>query len=169
MSPKSNSKSQITGNKMSRDISEDKEIDRVDEVENFEGIELELQDISFPDTDNILYSILNSLNHNIANFFAYAKFKNYISERTLDIELLQKSMSIHRDFSALFLHTKQELLFLYPELLEKTEKLLFKGDIGSDFQKYTFRMCKLINDYKLMLHREGYLPDLKMRLLLSNI
>lgn len=158
---------------MSRDISEDKEIERViemvNEVENFEGIELELQDISFPDTDNILYSILNSLNHNIANFFAYTKFKNYISERTLDIELLQKSMSIHRDFSALFLHTKQELLFLYPELLEKTEKLLFKGDIGSDFQKYTFRMCKLINDYKLMLHREGYLPDLKMRLLLSNI
>ena len=154
---------------MSRDISEDKEIDRVDEVEKFEGIELELQDISYPDTDNILYSILNSLNHNIANFFTYTKFKNYISERTLDIELLQKSMSIHRDFSALFLHTKQELVFLYPELLEKTEKLLFKGDIGSDFQKYTFKMCKMINDYKVMLHREGYLPDLKMRLLLSNI
>ena len=141
----------------------------VKERENYEGAEPELRDITFPSTGNMLHSILNSLNYNIANFFAYTKFKDYISEKTLDLELLQKSMSIHRDFSALFLNTKQELVYLYPELLEKTEKLLFKGEIGPDFVKYTFKMCKLINEYKTILYREGYLPDLKMRLLLSNI
>lgn len=141
----------------------------VEESENYEGADPELRDITFPSTENMLDSILNSLNYNIANFFAYTKFKDYISEKTLDLELLQKSMSIHRDFSALFLNTKQELVFIYPELLEKTEKLLFKGDMGPDFVKYTFKMCKLINEYKTILHREGYLPDLKMRLLLSNI
>ena len=37
-------------------------------------------------------------------------------------------MSIHRDFAALFLHTKEELVLIYPEFIEKTEKLLFKGN-----------------------------------------
>lgn len=67
-------------------------------------------------------------------------------------------MSIHRDFSALFLHTKEELVFVYPELLEKAEKLLFKGEAGTDIMKYTSKMCKIITDYKMTLYREGYLP-----------
>jgi len=80
---------------MSHDITRDWNIE---EDENYEGADLELRDIPLPNTDNILYSILNSLNHNIANFYAYTKFKDYISEKTLDMELLQRSMSIHRDF-----------------------------------------------------------------------
>jgi hypothetical protein len=85
------------------------------------------------------------------------------------MELLQRSMSIHRDFSALFLHTKEELVFIYPELLEKAEKLLFKGKTDPDLENYTRKMCRVINDYKMTLHREGYLPDLKMQLLMANI
>lgn len=142
---------------MSHDITRDRNIE---EDENYEGADLELRDIPLPNTDNILYSILNSLNHNIANFYAYTKFKDYISEKTLDMELLQRSMSIHRDFSALFLHTKEELVLVYPDLLEKAEKLLFKGDTGTDFMNYTRKLCKLIGDYKKILYREGYLPDL---------
>lgn len=142
---------------MSNDITRDRNIE---EDENYEGVDLELRDIPLPNTDNILYSILNSLNHNIANFYAYTKFKDYISEKTLDMELLQRSMSIHRDFSALFLHTKEELVLVYPDLLEKAEKLLFKGDTGTDFINYTRKLCKLIGDYKKILYREGYLPDL---------
>ncbi len=142
---------------MSHDITRDRNIE---EDENYEGADLELRDIPLPNTDNILYSILNSLNHNIANFYAYTKFKDYISEKTLDTELLQRSMSIHRDFSALFLHTKEELVLVYPDLLEKAEKLLFKGDTGTDFMNYTRKLCKLIGDYKKILYREGYLPDL---------
>lgn len=142
---------------MSHDITRDRNIE---EDENYEGANLELRDIPLPNTDNILYSILNSLNHNIANFYAYTKFKDYISEKTLDTELLQRSMSIHRDFSALFLHTKEELVLVYPDLLEKAEKLLFKGDTGTDFINYTRKLCKLIGDYKKILYREGYLPDL---------
>jgi hypothetical protein len=151
---------------MSHDITRDRNIK---EDENYEGADLELQDIPLPNTDNILYSILNSLNHNIANFYAYTKFKDYISEKTLDVELLQKSMSIHRDFSALFLHTKEELVLIYPDLLEKAEKLLFNGEAGTDFIKYTYKMCKVLKDYKKMLYREGYLPDLRIELSLSDI
>jgi hypothetical protein len=142
---------------MSHDITRDRNIE---EDENYEGTDLELRDIPLPNTGNILYSILNSLNHNIANFYAYTKFKDYISEKTLDMELLQRSMSIHRDFSALFLHTKEELVLVYPDFLEKAEKLLFKGDTGTDFINYTRKLCKLIGDYKKILYREGYLPDL---------
>jgi hypothetical protein len=142
---------------MSHDITRDRNIE---EDENYDGADLELRDISLPKTGNILYSILNSLNHNIANFYAYTKFKDYISEKTLDMELLQRSMSIHRDFLALFLHTKEELVFVYPDLLGKAEKLLFRGEKDADFVNYTRKMCKLINDYKKMLYREGYLPDL---------
>ncbi len=142
---------------MSHDTNWDRNFE---EDEYYKGVDLELRDISLPNTDNILYSILNSLNYNIASFYAYTKFKDYISEKTLDIELLQRSMSIHRDFSALFLHTKEELVFIYPDLLEKAEKLLFKGETGTDFIIYTRKMCKLINDYKKMLYMEGYLQDI---------
>jgi hypothetical protein len=141
----------------------------VKEKDNCKGADPELREIPLPDTGNILYTILNSLNSNIANFYTYTKFEKYISEKTLDLELLKRSMGIHRDFSALFLHTKAELVFLYPDFLERTEKLLFRGEAGSDFIKYTSRMCKVIKDYKTVLHREGYLPDLKMQLLLTNI
>lgn len=151
---------------MNHDITRDRNIE---EDENYEGADLELQDIPLPNTDNILYSILNSLNHNIANFYTYTKFKDYLSEKTLDMELLQRSMSIHRDFSALFLHTKEELVLIYPDLLEKAEKLLFKGETGADFKKYTHKMCKVLNDYKKMLYREGYLPDLRIELSLSEV
>lgn len=151
---------------MSHDITRDR---KIEENENYEGADLELRDIPLPNTGNILYSILNSLNHNIANFYAYTKFRDYLSENTLDMELLQRSMSIHRDFSALLLHTKEELVLIYPELLEKAEKLLFRGETGTDFINYTSKMCKLINDYKKMLYREGYLPDLRMRLSLDDI
>ena len=150
---------------MNRDINRDR---KTEDGENYEGVDPELRDIFLPSTDNILYSILNSLNHNIANFCAYTKFKDYISESALDLELLQRSMSIHRDFSALFLHTKEELVFVYPDLIEKAEKLLFKREIGTDLTNYTYKMCKVINDYKKMLYREGYLPDLKLQLLLAN-
>jgi hypothetical protein len=130
------------------------------EDENYEGAELELRDISLPNTDNILDSILNSLNNNIANFYAYTKFKDYISDKTLNMELLKKSMSIHRDFSALVLQTKEELVLVYPDFMEKAEKLLFKGKTDTDFVNYTLKMCKLIKDYKIILHKEGYLPDI---------
>ncbi len=142
---------------------------KIGDDESYKGADPELRDIPFPNTDNILYSILNSLNYNIANFYTYTKFKNYISESSLDLELLQRSMSIHRDFSALFLQTKEELVFIYPDLLEKAEKILFKGNTDSNLIKYTSKMCKIINDYKMSLYREGYLPDLKMQLLLANI
>ncbi|MFZ2497214.1 MAG: hypothetical protein ACP5N0_03110 [Methanosarcina sp.] len=151
---------------MNHDITRDR---KIEEDENYEGKYPELREILFPETDSMLYSILNSLNNNIANFYAYMKFKDYISENSLDMELLQRSMSIHRDFSALFLHTKEELVFVYPELLEKAEKLLFKGEAGTDIMKYTSKMCKIITDYKMTLYREGYLPDLKTQLLLANI
>src|SRR5665811_130386 len=88
------------------------------ENESYEGAHPELQDLPLPQTDNMLYSILNSLNQNIANFHAYLKFKSYISEDTLNTELLKKSMGIHRDFSDLFLHTKEEMVFISPDLLE---------------------------------------------------
>ena len=141
---------------MSHDTTRDR---NTEEDENYEGAHPELRDLSLPETDNMLCSILNSLNKNIADFHAYLKFRNYISEDTLNTELLKRSMSIHRDFSALFLHTKEELVFIYPELLEKTERILFKGGAGTDFIKYTCKMGRIINDYKIILYREGYLPD----------
>lgn len=136
--------------------------------EIYEGTDPELQDLPLPKTDSMLYLILNSLNQNIANFNAYLKFKHYISEDILNTELLKRSMGIHRDFSALFLHTKEELVFIYPELLEKAERILFKGDVGADFIKYTCKMSKLIDDYKNVLYREGYLPDFKRQLFLTD-
>jgi hypothetical protein len=151
-------------------MNDDRTRDRnIEENENYKGADLELRDIPLPNTGNVLYSILNSLNNNIANFYTYTKFRDYLSENTLDLELLQRSMGIHRDFSALLLHTKEELVLVYPDLLEKAEKLLFKGETDSDFIKYTYKLCKVINDYKKMLYREGYLPDLRMKLSLSDI
>lgn len=151
---------------MSHDISWDR---NSGEDENYEGADPELQDLPIPKTDSMLYLILNSLNQNIANFNAYLKFKNYISDDSLNSELLKRSMSIHRDFSALFLHTKEELVFIHPELLEKAERILFKGDVGSDFIKYTCKMSKIINDYKNVLYREGYLPDPKRQIMLTDV
>jgi hypothetical protein len=141
----------------------------MEENETYEGADPELQDLPLPKTDSMLYLILNSLNQNIASFNAYLKFKDYISDDTLNTELLKRSMGIHRDFSALFLHTKEELVFIYPELLEKAERILFKGEAGTDFIKYTCKMSKLINDYKSALYREGYLPDFKRQLILTDI
>lgn len=152
---------------MDHNTSQDRD-KNAEEDEIYEGTDPELQDLPLPKTDSMLYLILNSLNQNIANFNAYLKYKNYISEDILNSELLKRSMGIHRDFSALFLHTKEELVFIYPELLEKAERILFKGDAGTDFIKYTCKMSKIIDDYKSVLYREGYLPDFKLQLLLTD-
>ncbi len=151
---------------MNTDITRDRNIE---EDENYEGAHLELRDIPLPKTGNVLYSILNSLNNNIANFYAYTKFRDYLSENKLDLELLRRSMGIHRDFSALYLHTKEKLVLIYPDLLEKAEKLLFKRETGAEFIQFTYKMCKVINDYKKALHREGYLPDLRMKFFMGKI
>lgn len=142
---------------------------KVEDNGDFEGSSPELQDIQLPKTEDMLYLILNSLNYNIAKFYAYIKFRKHISKSALDQELLQRSMSIHRDFSALCLHTRQELIFVCPDLLEKAEKLLFRGEAGTDLIKYTRRLCKVINAYKMMLHREGYLPEIRGQFLLAEI
>ncbi len=141
----------------------------VEENTTFDIESLNLPNIPLPETDNMLHSILNSLNQNIADFYTYIKFTGYLSEDRLNVELLKRSMSIHRDFTALFLHTKEELTFIYPEFMEKTEKLLFKGEIGTDYMKYMQRICRAISDYKIALHREGYLPDLRRQLPLTEI
>jgi len=139
------------------------------EEENYAGEYLDLPGIPYPDTDNVLYSILSSLNQNIADFYTYLKFSNYLSEDQLNVELLKRSMSIHRDFAALFLHTKEELVLIYPDFIEVTEKLLFKGNAGKDCIKFTHKICRAINDYKIALHREGYLPDFKRQLPLNEL
>ncbi|MCQ1535967.1 hypothetical protein FTO70_09805 [Methanosarcina sp. KYL-1] len=151
---------------MDRETTRDQNIE---ENEIFDGENLNLPDMPLPETDNVLHSILNSLNQNIADFYTFVKFTNYLSEDHLNVELLKRSMGIHRDFSALFLHTKEEFVFVYPEFMEKTEKLLFKGDVGSDCLKYTHKICKAVSDYKIALHREGYLPDLRRQLPLADI
>lgn len=156
----------LSDNKAKQDTTRNRE---VEDSGDCEGSNPELQEIQLPKTENMLYLILNSLNYNIANFYTYMKFRKYISKSSLDQELLQRSMSIHRDFSALCLHTRQELMFVCPDLLEKAEKLLFRGEAGTDLIKYTRRLCKVINDYKIMLHREGYLPDIRAQLLLAEI
>lgn len=140
----------------------------IKENETFDGENLDLPDIPLPETDNVLYSILNSLNQNIADFHTYVKFNSYLSEEHLNVELLKRSMGIYRDFTALFLNTKEELLFTYPEFVEKTEKVL-KGNVGTDCIKYTNRLCRAIDDYKIALHREGYLPDLRRPLPLIDL
>ena len=78
-------------------------------------------------------------------------------------------MGIHRDFAALFLHTKEDLVFTYPEFLEKTEKLLFKGEAGTNYINYTNKLCRAVKDYKIALHREGYLPNLRTQSILANL
>ena len=151
---------------MDRETTQDQNIE---ENKTFDGESLNLPDILLPETDNVLYSILNSLNQNIADFYTFVKFNSYLSEGHLNVELLKRSMGIHRDYTALFLHTKEELVFTYPEFIEKTEKLLFKGEVGADCIKYTHRVCRSISDYKIALHREGYLPDLRRQLPLVDI
>lgn len=151
---------------MDRDTTQDQNIE---ENETFSGENLSLPNIPLPETDNVLHSILNSLNQNIADFYTFVKFNNYISEDHLNVELLKRSMGIHRDFAALFLHTKEELIFTYPEFIEKIEKLLFKGEVGTDCIKYTQKICRSVSDYKIALHREGYLPDLRRQLPLIDI
>jgi hypothetical protein len=141
----------------------------VEENTTFDGESLNLPNIHLPETDNVLHSILNSLNQNIADFYTFAKFNSYLSEDHLNIELLKRSMGIHRDFTALFLHTKEELVFTYPEFIEKTEKILLKGEVGINCIKYTHKLCRAINDYKIALYREGYLPDLRRQLPLVDI
>lgn len=151
---------------MDRETTQDQNIEENDTVD---GENLNLPGIPLPETDNVLYSILNSLNQNIADFYTFVKFNSYLSEGHLNVELLKRSMGIHRDFTALFLHTKEELIFTYPEFIEKTERLLFKGEVGADCIKYTHRVCRSISDYKIALHREGYLPDLRRQLPLVDI
>jgi hypothetical protein len=154
------------GNKMNSDTTRDRNIE---ENATFEGESLNLQNLPLPETDNVLHSILNSLNQNIADFYTFVKFTGYLSEGHLNVELLKRSMGIHRDFIALFLLTKEDLTFTYPEFMEKTEKLLFKGEVGTDYVKYINRMCRAISDYKIALHREGYLPDLRRQLPLTEM
>ena len=156
----------FSDNEMKQDTTKDR---KMEDCADCASSSPELQDVQLPKTENMLYLILNSLNYNIANFYAYTKFRKHISKRALDQELLQRSMSIHRDFSALCLHTRQELVFVCPDLLEKAEKLLFKGEAGTDLIKYTRRLCKVVNDYKITLHREGYLPDIRTQLLFTDI
>jgi len=151
---------------MNRDTTRDQ---NVKENGTFDGERLDLPNIPLPETDNVLYSILNSLNQNIADFYTFVKFNSYLSEDHLNVELLKRSMGINRDFTALFLHTKEDLVFTYPEFMEKTEKLLFRGDTVTNCIKYTQRICRAINDYKIALHREGYLPDLRRQLPLADI
>lgn len=154
------------GDKMDRDTTRDQNIKK---NESFDGEYLGLPDIPLPETDNVLYSILNSLNQNIADFHTFVKFNPYLSEDHLNVELLKRSMGIHRDFTALFLHTKEEMILTYPEFVEKIEKLLFKGNVGTDCIKYTHKLCASISDYKIALHREGYLPDLRRPLPLVDL
>lgn len=126
-------------------------------------------DISFPKTDNILHLILHNLNQDIAAFYMLVKFTSYIPEGQLDIEILKRSMGIHKNFANMFLLTKGELIFVYPEFLEVTERLLFKGKECRNFINYTYKLCGAINDYKIALQREGYLPNPKKESILGNI
>jgi len=151
---------------MNRDTTRDQNVEKNG---TFDGECLDLPNIPLPETDNVLYSILNSLNQNIADFYTFVKFNSYLSEDHLNVELLKRSMGIHRDFTALFLHTKEDLVFTYPEFIEKTERLLLSGGVGTHCIKYTHKICRAINDYKIALHREGYLPNLRRQLPLADI
>ena len=151
---------------MNRDTTWDQNIE---ENSTFNGESLSLPEIPLPETDNVLHSILNSLNQNIAGFYTFVKFASYLSEDHLNVELLKRGMGIHRDFTALFLQTKEDLMLTYPEFMDKTEKLLFKGEVGIDCVKYIHRLCRAISDYKIALHREGFLPDLRRQLPLAEM
>lgn len=154
------------GNNINSDAPQDKNID---EDETFNGECPVIPSIPLPNTDNEIFLILNTLNQNVADFYTFMKFTSYLSDAYLNIELLKRSMSIHRDFAVLFLHTKEDLVFTYPEFLEKTEKLLFKGEAGTNCINYTNKLCKALRDYKIALHREGYLPNLRKQSLLVNL
>jgi|SRR5664280_335064 len=151
---------------MNRDTTRDQ---KIEENGTFDGECLDFPNIPLPETDNVLHSILNFLNQNIADFYTFVKFNSYLSKDHLNVELLKRSMGIHRDFTALFLHTKEDLVLTYPEFMEKTEKLLFRRKVVTNCIKYTQRMCRAVNDYKIALHREGYLPDMRRQLPLAEI
>ena len=72
---------------MNRDTTRDQ---NVEENGTFDGECLDLPNILLPETDNVLYSILNSLNQNIADFYTFAKFNSYLSEDHLNVELLKE-------------------------------------------------------------------------------
>lgn len=126
-------------------------------------------DISFPQTDNVLHLILHNLNQDIAAFYMLVKFTLHISEEQLNAEILKRSMGIHKNFSILYLLTKGELVFVYPEFLEVTERLLFKGKECRNFINYTHKLCGAVNDYRIALQREGYLPNPRKESILNNI
>lgn len=152
-------KAATSGDNMDHDTTQDNNME-----ENYEGEHLDLPDLPLPDTSNVLYSILSSLNQNIADFYTYVKFNNYLSDDQLKVELLKRSMGIHRDFAALFLHTKEEMILMYPDFVEKTEKLIFNEKVNKDCIKHTYKICKVVNEYKAALYREGYLPDFRRQL-----
>lgn len=128
-----------------------------------------LQDISFPKTDNVLHLILHTLNQDVATFYTFVKFTPYIPEDQFNAEILKRGMKIHRNFTILFLLTKGELVFIYSDFLESIERLLFKGQECRNYIKYTHKLCGAINDYKIALQREGYLPNPRKESLLGNL
>lgn len=73
---------------MDRDTTRDQNIK---ENETFDGEYLDLPDIPLPETDNVLYSILNSLNQNIADFHTFVKFNSYLSEDHLNLNCLKEA------------------------------------------------------------------------------
>ncbi len=130
---------------------------------------LDFTDIPFPKTDNALHLILHSLNKEIADFYTLFKFTPHLPESKLHTELLRISMNIHRNFAVMFLHTKAQMIYLSPEYFDRAEKLLFKGEIGQNCINHTHKLCKAINNYKIALYKEGYLPRLGENSLLDNI
>ena len=106
---------------MDRETTRDQNIE---ENEIFDGENLNLPDIPLPETDNVLYSILTSLNQNIADFYTFVKFNSYLSEDHLNVELLKRSMGI-QDFGTLF-HTRGTTLHIRNSS-KRLKKLLLKG------------------------------------------
>jgi hypothetical protein len=122
---------------------------------------LDFKNIPFPKTDNTLHLILYSLNKDIADFYTLFKFTPYLPKNQLHTELLRKSMNINRNFAFLFLNTKSKMMFLSPEYFDRAEKLLFKEEVSQNCITYTHKLCRSINNYKMALHKEGYLPRLR--------
>lgn len=130
---------------------------------------LDFTDIPFPKTDNALHIILHSLNKDIADFYTLFKFTSHLSKKQLETELLKISMSIHRNFAILFLHTKTEMMYISPEYFDRAEKLLFKGKVDPNCINYTRKLCRTIANYKMALYKRGYLPKLRDHSLLDNL
>lgn len=130
---------------------------------------LDFRDIPLPKMDNELYLILYSLNRDIAEFYTLHKFTSHLPKKELHIELLRKSMNIHRNFAFLFLNTKSQMIFLSPEHFNRAEKLLFKKEKNPNWIRHTYKLCRVISNYKMALYKEGYLPRLGEHSLLDNI